>query len=376
MPRLTLRIALAGPGQVGAELLSQFAAAAPALAARGLTLALAGVADSRRLALGEPTLDLEKWRDALETASVPADLAVLSGALIQGSRPAVLIDCTAGEAVPDSYSRLLAAGVSIVTANKCGVAGDVGRWEGMVAAAAAPGGGHLRAEAACGAGLPILSTLADLIATGDEVVRVEGVFSGTLSALFGALCPPPGPRARAAPPPALSAAVRAARDAGFTEPDPRDDLSGVDVARKAVILARAAGVPLSLPDVATESLIPPALADPALAPGAFIDGLAAGGADAAFAARAEAAAAAGSVLRFVGAVDVAAGTASAGIKACPLDHPLAGVAGGDNVFCFETKRYGPSRPLTVRGPGAGAAVTAAGVFGDVLAVARAAGAGV
>lgn len=368
----TLRVALAGPGLVGSEFLTQLSAAAPALAARGLTLALVGVCNSREAAVGD-AIDPAGWKDAAQPHAAP--LSAICAALKAAPRPAVLVDCTAGDAVPDAYAELLAAGVSIATANKCGAAGDAARAAAFTAAAASPGGGFYRGEATVGAGLPVLSTLADLVATGDTITSISGVFSGTMSKLMGDIAPPPS--AAGATPQPLSAAVAAARAAGFTEPDPRDDLSGVDVARKAVILARAAGVAsIDLADVTVEALIPPDLADrTTVSADAFVAGLASSSLDADLRSRAAAAAAdGGAVLRYVAVVDVAARTATVGVRAVPPASPLAAVAGGGNAFVFETERYGAACPLVVAGPGAGAAVTAAGVLGDVLGVARAHGA--
>lgn len=374
---MRLRLALAGPGLVGAELLSQLASVAPTLASRGLHVRLVGVCNSSRAAIAAeadgaaPALDPAAWRPALDAAPASTDaLDALCAALTAGPRPAVFVDCTASDGVPDRYTALLSAGVSVVAANKNGPAGDAARAAAAAAASANPdGGGLYRFEATVGAGLPVLSTLADLVATGDTVRRVTGVFSGTMSKLFADLDGGGGDVR-------LSGAVAAARAAGYTEPDPRDDLSGADVARKAVILARAAGYAgMRLADVVVEALIPPHLADRgAVSADAFVDGLAASDLDASIAARAAAAAATGAVLRYVATVDVAGGSARVGVEAVPAGAPLAAVGGGDNMFVFVTARYPDAAPLVVRGPGAGAAVTAAGVLGDVLAVARAAGA--
>ena len=185
---------------------------------------------------------------------------------------------------------------------------------------------------------------------------MEGVLSGTLSYIFNTL----------APGTPFSSVVAEAKAAGFTEPDPRDDLSGTDVARKVTILAREAGVPLELADVPVQSLVPDALADPSLSPDAFMAGLPAH--DDAIEARLAGAAARDAVLRFVGVVDVAAGTGSVELREYPTDHPFASLAGADNIISFTTARY-KNQPLIVRGPGAGAEVTAGGVFSDVLRLA-------
>lgn len=365
---VTLRVALAGPGLVGSEFLTQLAAASPSLAARGLNLVLVGVCNSSKAAVGNG-LDPTAWRGALAPHASP--LAAVCDTLKAGPRPAIFVDCTAGESGPDCYADLLAAGVSVATANKCGGAGDAARAAAIRAAAASPTGGFYRGEATVGAGLPVLNTLADLVDTGDRIASISGVWSGTLSKIFGDFS------RVGAPPQPLSSAVAAARASGFTEPDPRDDLSGVDVARKAVILGRAAGLhELTLADVTVEALIPPALADrDAVSPDAFVDGLASSSLDSELAARAATAAAdGGAVLRYIATVDVAAATASVGVVAVPPTSPLAAITGGGNAFVFETARYAPACPLVVSGPGAGAAVTAAGVLGDVVAEARAHGA--
>jgi aspartokinase/homoserine dehydrogenase 1 len=204
-----------------------------------------------------------------------------------------------------------------------------------------------------GAGLPVVMTLRNLIDTGDVPQRIAGLFSGTLAWLFNHY---DGSRP-------FSELLAEARAAGYTEPDPRDDLSGTDVARKAVILAREAGWPLSLANVDVENLVPPALHDVPLAE--FLQRL--GEFDAPMAARLNAAKSEDKVLRYLAEVD-ASGKATVALRAVERMHPAASAQGTDNLFAFHTARYS-NRPLVVKGPGAGPDVTAAGVFGDILAIA-------
>jgi aspartokinase/homoserine dehydrogenase 1 len=209
---------------------------------------------------------------------------------------------------------------------------------------------HFFYEANVGAGLPIMSTLRDLIASGDEIVKIEGILSGTLSYLFNTFD-------GSVP---FSALVRDAHRLAFTEPDPRDDLSGQDVARKLLILAREIGLRMELDEVKVDSLVPRPLRRGPFSP-RFFDDLAKY--DAEVAGRMEAAGRRGAVLRYVGVLEN--GRAQAGLKEFPRDHPVASAKGSDNVIAFTTKRYRRT-PLVVQGPGAGADVTAMGVFSDIL----------
>jgi aspartokinase/homoserine dehydrogenase 1 len=227
-------------------------------------------------------------------------------------------------------------------------------------AACKTGGSRFLYEATVGAGLPIIGPLQGLLAAGDEVKMVQGIFSGTLSYIFNTW--KPGQK--------FSDVVNEAKNNGFTEPDPRDDLSGTDVQRKVTILAREMGLKVELDDVPVESLVPQALQDwqpPAGASlgDAFVEELVAY--DDEMGKLIEEADAAGQVLRFVGAVDVAAGTASVKLSRFAKNHPFASTQFADNIVAFDTEWYQP-RPLVVQGPGAGAAVTAAGVFSNVLDV--------
>ena len=201
-----------------------------------------------------------------------------------------------------------------------------------------------------GAGLPVISTLRDLIASGDAVVRIEGLLSGTLSYLFNGY---DGSRP-------FSALLRDAHGRGLTEPDPREDLSGRDVARKLLILAREIGLDLDLAGVPHENLVPPRLREGPFRPKLF-DELAA--LDRSIASRHRTASASGGVLRYVGRLE--RGRARAGLVSLPASHPFAGARGSDNILAFTTRRYAET-PLVIQGPGAGAEVTAMGVFSDIL----------
>ena len=209
---------------------------------------------------------------------------------------------------------------------------------------------HFLFEANVGAGLPIVSTLRDLIASGDEIVRIEGILSGTLSYLFNTFD-------GTVP---FSTLVRDAHKMGFTEPDPREDLSGQDVARKLLILGRQIGLKMDLDEVQVDSLVPKPLARGKYTSG-FLTGFARYDDD--MKARVARAASRGAVLRYVGTLEK--GRARAGLKEFPRQHPVASAKGSDNVIAFTTKRYART-PLVVQGPGAGADVTAMGVFSDIL----------
>lgn len=213
-------------------------------------------------------------------------------------------------------------------------------------------------EATVGAGLPIIGPLQNLRRAGDEVTKVEGIFSGTLSYIFNSW--KPGTK--------YSDFVQDAKVKGFLEPDPRDDLGGTDVQRKVTILARELGLKLELDDVPIESLVPKQMANWSPPAGAdlseaFIEAIKEY--DGEMGALIDSADAAGEVLRFVGGVDVKAGTGFVKLARFPKDHPFAGTQFADNIATVDSKWYSP-RALVIQGPGAGAAVTAAGVFGNIM----------
>jgi aspartokinase/homoserine dehydrogenase 1 len=269
---------------------------------------------------------------------------------------ALIVDCSASPRVAAHYPPWLARGIHVVTPNK--QAGS-GPWDHYVAIqdASRRGGGRFRYEATVGAGLPVMLTLRNLLDTGDELYGIDGMLSGTLAWLFN--------RFDGTAP--FSRLVREAQALGYTEPDPRDDLSGLDVARKLVILAREAGRALSLEDVDVENLVPPALRD--LDREDFLARLEE--MDAPMLARFRTAAAEGRSLRHLAQLD-RDGRARVGVVALPAEHACCHTRLTDNLVQFRTRRYAEN-PLVVQGPGAGPDVTAAGVFGDVLAIAQSLG---
>jgi aspartokinase/homoserine dehydrogenase 1 len=349
----TISIGLIGPGAVGSALIDQLASQTARLRRDfRLDLRLRGISTSRHMLLGNSTISFNHWREALADGA-PADLVQFEEHVHAEHLPhAVIIDCSASAEVAQHYPRWLAAGIHIVTPNKKANSADL-QFYSRLNEARRLGGAHYLYEATVGAGLPIIQTLRDLRETGDEIRRIEGILSGTLAYLFNVW---DGREP-------FSAIVRDAKANGYTEPDPRDDLSGMDVARKLIILGREMGLKLELGDIELESLIPPSLAT--CPPDVFMERLSE--LDAPMLARLEAAQAKGHVLRYVGALDAATGRATVGLVELDTSHPFANINLTDNVVRFVTGRY-DRNPLVVQGPGAGPAVTAGGVFADLLRV--------
>ena len=316
---MSVRIALFGTGNVGRALLARIEALQHT--PRGARLDLAYAANTRR--------DAGDFGDAN-----------------------VIVDATASDEVAARHAAWLARGLHVVTANKSGQGASLVRWQ-AIADAMRDSGAHYGDAATVGAGLPLLRSLRALRDGGDGIGAIAGVLSGSFAWLLG--------RYDGTTP--FSDLVREARGAGFTEPDPRIDLSGEDVRRKLLILARSAGVALEHDAVDVAALASPAL-DAARTP-AEIDA-ALPSLDAALQARFAAASAQGRRLHLVARWDPAGG-ARVGIEALPPDDPLAGGQGTDNRVAIRSARYA-DRPLVIQGPGAGAGVTAAALLDDVLAI--------
>jgi aspartokinase/homoserine dehydrogenase 1 len=350
----TISLGLIGPGNVGGTLLDQVAAQAARLKRDfGLDLRVRAVATSTRMHLADRAIDLVRWREVVAGEMEPLDWARFAAHVKADHLPhAAVIDCTASQEVADRYVGWVRSGIHVVTPNKKAHSGSLEAYDDLQAECRRHHV-HFLYETTVGAALPVIGTLRDLNQTGDEIVSIEGILSGTLAYLFNVF---DGSKP-------FSEIVRDARDRGYTEPDPRDDLSGMDFARKLIILGREMGMRLEMKDLRVESLVPQALragdAD------SFLRELPRF--DAAMAERYRAARAEGKVLRYVGRLDRKGG-ATVRLEALPESHPFAHMNLTDNIVRYESHRYS-ANPLVVQGPGAGPAVTAAGVFADLLRLA-------
>jgi aspartokinase/homoserine dehydrogenase 1 len=343
-----IAVVLLGTGVVGGAFLKLLDTPAAA------SLRLVGAAHSRRQQTDPQRLTDRCLRERLSAHGDLRDDAVLLAALdASGAAQRVIVDATASAEVARRHPHWLAAGYDVVTANKAAAGGVLSDWQALQKGQR--NGGSVYGDAATvGAGLPVLSTLCHLRACGDVLFGLEGVFSGSLSWLFNRY----DGRVR------FSALLHEAHALGYSEPDPRADLSGQDVARKLLILARSAGLALEADAVEVENLVPEGLRH--LDAAHFLDRSKA--LDAPMAVRLAEAAACGGVLRYLARLD-RDGHARVGLCVVPPTHPAARLTGTDNQFALTTARYA-TRPLVIQGPGAGADVTAQALLGDILTLPR------
>lgn len=366
----TIYIAVIGVGGVGKAFLGQLDSLRTRLEKQNppIDLRLVLARRSNKQVFGEnwKALDIASLVETLENSKQPLQpFNEVIDHLATAPGKVILVDNTSDPTLANSYPAVLRKGISIVTPNKKAFSDSYDLWSDIFAAAANGTGsakhGHVFHESSVGAGLPVISTLKELVETGDEVTKIEGVFSGTMSFLFNSFMPVGGGGGK------FSAEVTKAKELGYTEPDPRDDLNGLDVARKLTILARLAGLEVQSPtSFPVESLIPKEL-ESCSSGDEFLQKLPE------FDGQMEdlkaSAAKEGKVVRFVGSIDVPSKAVKVGLEKFDASHPIAALKGSDNIISFYTKRYG-SNALIIQGAGAGGEVTAMGVTGDLLKVVR------
>jgi len=348
--RKRLALMVIGVGNIGRTLLSQLQTQRAYLLARGFDLSVIGLCNSRHFLLDPNGIDLSVWPNRLAGSRRRMDPRILADELAKLSlTDAAIVDCTAADSIVNAYSDFVRANLHIITPNK---RANVLPWPKYVSLMdlLRARQKHFLDEANVGAGLPVMSTLRDLIASGDLIRRIEGIFSGTLGYLFSNF---DGTKP-------FSGLVREAYEKGLTEPDPREDLSGSDVARKLLILARQSGSRMGIEDIEVENLVPVPLRRGSFSP-KFLTSLAKF--DAGMTTRLGRAQSRDCVIRYVGTLEN--GTARAGIKLFHRTQPISQTKGTDNIIAFTTNRYSDT-PLVIQGPGAGADVTAMGVFSDIL----------
>jgi aspartokinase/homoserine dehydrogenase 1 len=348
-----LHLFMVGVGLIGSTLLEQIKEQAAYLKeAQSLEVKVVALANSRKMLFDETGIDLDTWQERLEACEVPMNMHdfVLRMDDLNLSN-SVFVDNTANDQITDYYESILDASISISTPNKIATSSAYLKYE-RLKNIARKRGVQFRYETNVGAGLPVIGTLNDLITSGDRIRKIEAVLSGSLSFIFNHFTPDQP----------FSSIVRQAKEKGYTEPDPREDLGGFDVRRKLVILARESGIPLEPETVEIESILPESCRAAESVDDFFVE---LEKADDHFAELVRKARDEGKVLRMIGSLE--GEQARVALEAVDSDHPFYTLSGSDNMIVFTTDRY-RERPLVVRGPGAGAEVTAAGVFAEVISI--------
>jgi aspartokinase/homoserine dehydrogenase 1 len=349
----TLHVFCLGTGNIGKTLFTQLYNQMPFLASNNdLEVKVTGISNSRKMVFSAEGLDLANWQQVMDNEAEPADLAQFIKQMKAMNLPnCVFVDNTASAAPVDYYEQVLQSSISVVTCNKIGNSGAYSQYAAFKSAARTYNVDFYY-ETNVGAGLPIIRTLKDLMLSGDKVSRIEAILSGTISYIFNNFT---GDRR-------FHEIVREAQDKGYTEPDPRDDLNGKDFMRKMLILARDAGYPLEERDVVIENMLP----DACLAASSVDDFYVELEKNAAyFEDLKQQATNQNKVLRYIGSLED--GKVAITLQMVDPSHSFYILSGSDNIIAFTTQRY-KDRPLVVKGPGAGAEVTAAGVFADIINV--------
>lgn len=355
MAKRNVHVAVIGKGSIGKTLINQITEGQKRLDKEmDLRLSVVGIADSRHLLFQPKGIALQNWQESLTRCKNPMSLETFTQTLKDSDlENLIVVDATANEHVAKQFPSWLGHGFSIVTPNKKANTLSM-KFYTELQEAVRRRSSYYYYEACVGAGLPIISTLQDLLNSGDEIIHIEGLLSGTLGYVFSEL-------EKKIP---FSKIVKKAHEMRYTEPDPRDDLSGMDVARKLVILARMCGAQLELSQVKIDPLLPASLWK-VKSVAEFFKKLPQ--VDTSYAQKMALAAKTGKVLRYIGRIKD--GKCAIELRAVEKNSPFGNLVGGDNMVVFTTKRY-RTNPLIVRGPGAGPEVTAGGVFADILKVAN------
>ena len=349
----TTNLFMIGTGLVGGELFNLIQQEKGNLEKKlNNRLKFIGIADSKKMMFDEKGIDISNWKVLLDSSEVKSSVLSFIDKMNKLNLPnTIFIDCTANEAVIPYYEKILSESVSIVTPNKIANSSPINYYNKIRTAAKRNNVQFLYETNVCSA-MPVIKTLTDLVASGDEVIKIEGVLSGTLSYIFNEL--KKGKK--------FSNIVSDAMQKGFTEPDPRDDLNGLDAARKILILAREIGAQLELTDIEVENLIPEGL-NKIKALGRFLSKLK--NYDKIFEVRRSKAAKTGRVLCYIASFEN--GKAKVGVQEIGEDHPFYNISGIENIVSISSK-YFNKKPLVIRGMGAGARLTASGVLSDILKV--------
>lgn len=351
----TLSVFLVGTGLIGNTLLKQIEKHKHYLrTARGLEISVVGIANSKKMVFDADGLTTGRCMELLAGASGKMDMAAFARQMVTMNLPqSVFVDCTSNEDIVNYYAEILGHSISIVTPNKLANSGKMSAYKKLREVARTSNVRFLY-ETNVGAGLPVINTLNDLLTSGDKILRIEAVLSGTLSYIFNNFTPGKN----------FNTIVQEAQEKGYTEPDPRVDLSGKDVARKLLILARETGMDIEMKDISIEQILPPACMRAKTVPDFFRE---LEKNNSVFAERRDKAFSKKKVLRFIASLQN--GKASIRLLEVDSSHPFYNLSGSDNIISFTTERY-HDRPLVVKGPGAGAEVTAAGVFAEIISIGK------
>ncbi|RAJ33377.1 bifunctional aspartate kinase/homoserine dehydrogenase I [Pedobacter cryoconitis] len=351
----TLHVFCLGTGNIGKTLFRQLLVQSPLLAQNNdLEVKVMGISNSREMYLSKTALNLADWENELSKNAEKADLASFVKQMKAMNLPnCVFVDNTASGNPVNFYQEILESSISLVTCNKIGNSAEYEQYAAFKTAARTYGV-DFHYETNVGAGLPIIRTLKDLMLSGDNIFSIEAILSGTISFIFNNFKEDV----------LFHEIVKEAQDKGYTEPDPRDDLNGKDFMRKMLILARDAGYPLEEADVQLESMLPPAC----MAADSVDDFYQELKNNAAYFEELKSKAVAeNKVLRYIGKLEE--GKVTINLQMVDDNHPFYMLSGSDNIISFTTDRY-KDRPLVIKGPGAGAEVTAAGVFADIINVGK------
>jgi len=349
----SLNLFIVGVGLIGGTLLGQIKNQTAYLREEKLlNLNIAGLSNTKKMLLDPDGIGPEQWRERINEEGVKTSLPAFVQRMIELNLPnSVFVDCTSDKDIVQYYNMLLDASISVVTPNKVANSGSYAEYISLQRTALKRGVKFLY-ETNVGAGLPIINTIQGLMASGDKFLKIEAILSGTLSFIFNSF----GPGVR------FVDVVKEAKAKGFTEPDPRDDLSGADVARKILILAREVGVPLESSDVKVAQLLPENCLTAVTVEDFFEELVISDGYFAKLQSDAEVK---GEKLRYIATLEN--GKAFVELRTVDAQHPFYTLSGSDNIISFTTDRY-KDRPLVIKGPGAGAEVTASGVFADIMSI--------